>query len=238
MSKKAKEIREKMRTARFAPYILRSVLSDLDYMDDFKRFTLDAIEKEKEELENRFERDTKDMSEEETERYSEWAAEGYAVVRDLFSMISLNSFIIILYSNIESGLNRLCDMMFSDQSRLDEVQGKEPLKIRYVNMQGKGIKRAKLYLEKVFNVDLYAGDQPWAEIDALRKIRNTIVHDDGWANNEIARNGCIVACRENGFLEIEERRDGSLGKIIVKPKYLAWILEQARHFFSKIDLNI
>jgi len=238
MSKKAKEIREKMRTARFAPYIFRSVLSDLDYMDDFKRFTLDAIEKEKEELEDRFERDTKDMSEEEKERYSEWAAEDYAVVRDLFSMISLNSFIIILYSNIESSLNQLCDVMFSDQSRLDQVQEKEPLEIRYVDMNGKGITRAKLYLEKVFNVNLHAGDQPWAEIDALRKIRNIIVHYDGWVNNEIAANPNIKACRKNGFLEIEERKDGSLGKIIVKPEYLTWILKQVRHFFSKIDLNI
>ncbi|MBC8460284.1 MAG: hypothetical protein H8D67_20050 [Deltaproteobacteria bacterium] len=238
MSEKAKEIREKMKTVRFAPYILGSVLSDLDYMDDFKRFTLDAIEKEKEKIEDRFERDTKNMSEEEKERYSEWAAEDYAVVRDLFSMISLNSFIIILYSNIESGLNRLCNVMFSDQSRLDEVQGKDPVKIRYVDMDGKGINRAKLYLEKVFNVNLHAGDQQWAEIDALKKIRNIIVHDDGWASNEMAKNSNIKTCRKNGFLEIEEKRDGTLGKLIVKPEYLTWILKHVRDFFSKIDLNI
>jgi len=54
-------------------------------------------------------------------------------------------------------------------------------------MHGKGINRAKLYLEKVFNVDLHTGRQPWEEIDALRKIRNAIVHDEGWASEEIVK---------------------------------------------------
>lgn len=221
---------------RMAPHFLNRVISQFDEIEKFKHFTLSAIEREKEKINKSFDEMTTGMAQEEIDRYADLYSDDYFMVSDVFSKISLNSYIIILYSYIESGLNTLCDAKFSDQAMLSEKRGKEPVKVRYIDMQGDGIRRAKLYMEKVFNVHLHTGEQPWAEIDALRRIRNAIVHDEGWANEALARNQCVKACADKGFLEIGERKDGNLGHIIIKSKYLDWITEQAREFFRKIKV--
>lgn len=233
-TKKKKSVRDVF--IAMAPHILSWVISRFDDMEQFKYFTLSAVEQEKKTIEERFTRSTKGMTQEEIDQYVDWHSEDYFMVKDVFLKICLNSFVIVLNSYIESGLNSLCDAVYSDRTRLNKKKGKEPLKVRYTDMEGEGIKRAKLYLEKVFSVDLHAGEQPWAEIDALRRIRNRIVHDEGWANEEMDRNQCIKACIKKGFLEIERGRDGSVGKIIVKPEYLDWITGQAREFFRKIEI--
>lgn len=222
---------------RMAPLVLMRIHDTFDNMEQFKHFTLSSIKQEEKSIGERFKRETKGMTDEEIDQYSDWASEDYFMVKDVFSRISINSFIVILYSYIESGLNSLCNAMYSDRARLDKKYGKEALRIRYTDMQGEGVKRAKLYLEKVFSVDLHAGEQPWAEIDALRRIRNVIVHDEEWVNEELAKNQCITARVKKGFLEIEQGRDGSLGRITVKPEYLGWIIEWARKFFGNIGLN-
>ena len=237
MAQKDKKTRKRVRDVLIpaAPRILSLVISRFDDMEQFKHFMLSAIEKEKKSVEKRFTEFTKDMTDEEIQD-ADWFSDDYFMVENVFSKISLHSFIIVLYSYVERGLNSLCNAKYWDMARLDKKQGREPFKVRYWDMHGDGIRRAKLYLEKVLRVDLHAGEQPWAEIDALRRIRNAIVHEGGWANEELAKNQCVKASIKKGYVEIEQRRDGSLGKIIIKPGYLDWITKQAREFFRKVAI--
>jgi len=214
--------------------ILMYIIGKFDDMERFKYFTISAIENEKKDVQERFAKDTDGKSEEEIERYMEWVGEDYYMVEDIFSKISLNSFVIILYSYIEGGLNSFSDVLYSDQRQKCKVHGGNPIQIRYTDMKGKGIERAKVYLEKVFRVDLQAGKQPWQEIKALQKFRNVIVHEEGWASDDMPNDPCIKDCMKKGQIEIERRSDGSLGKVIVKSGYLDRILEQTQLFFRNI----
>lgn len=219
-----------------APNVLMDIIAKFEDIEHFKYFTISAIQHEKKKIQERF-KDTHEKSREEIERYMDWYGEEYYMVEDIFSKISLNSFIIILYSYIESGLNSFSDALYYDESNKGNVQGGGPIQIRYTDIKGKGIDRAKVYLEKVFRVDLQAGKQPWQEIKALQKIRNVIVHEEGWASDDMPNDSCIRDCMEKGQVEIERRNDGSSGKVIVKPEYLDRILNQARLFFENIKLS-
>ena len=193
-------------------------------MEDFKRFLDSAIEKEKKLISERGKKATAGMSKEEADQYFEMLSEDYFMVADIFSKISFHSFLVILYAFIEEGMNNLCDALRQDKE----------LKLRRTDMKGKGIKRAKVYLTKVIGIDLQVEDEPWREINALRKIRNAIVHDEGWASDQIVNDVNIRKNVDKGFLEIEDR-DGTPGKVIIKPEYLDWVVSQAQEFFRNID---
>lgn len=165
-----------------APHFKNFVVRRFDEMDEFKRFTLAAIKDEKKSILDRDERITKNLSEEQKEEYYEWNSEDYFMVEDVFTQINLRSFIVILFSYIEDGLNTLCNAAYSDRARYHEKKSMESFNVKYQDMQGKGITRAKLYLEKVIGYNLHTEKKPWKEIETLRKIRNAIVHEDGYAN--------------------------------------------------------
>jgi hypothetical protein len=230
---------EKRRSGKILIPMARSILSYIigkfDDMERFKEFTISAIANEKKSVHENIAKYTDGKSEEEIERYMDWAGEDYYMVEDVFSKISLNSFVIILYSYIEGGLNSFCDVLYSDQRQKCKVYGGNPIQIRYTDMKGKGIERAKIYLEKVFGVDLQVGKQPWQEIKALQKIRNVMVHEEGWASDDMPKDPCIMDCMKKGQIEMEQRSDGSLGKVIIRTGYLDRIVEQTRLFFRNIE---
>lgn len=213
-------------------------ISKMNDLEEFKRFTLSAIEDEKRSIHDSFMRQTKGLDEKDVENYKDLYGEEYFMVEGFFSATSLNAFVVILYSYIESGLNSLCNAMYSDQRNKCKKEGGQPLQIKYKDISGTGIIRAKRYLEKVFDVDLYAGEQPWAEINALRKIRNDIVHNEGWASENTDKDACIQGCVSKDRIKIERSRNGSPRKLILKPEYLDWILGHTQTFFSNINVRL
>lgn len=219
--------------------VRRIISSDLENMEHFKMFLVSAIREEEKSIEQRFERATKDMRQEEIEHYGDWYLDDYYMVKNVFSRISLQSYVMILYSYIEAGMNRLCNSMRQDKAREQKERKEKELELRYDDLQGKGIKRAKLYLEKVIGLDLDVGEKGknkkyWNELLALNKIRNAIVHDDGWATDNILKDVTIKQHTKKGRLEIESRGKESYGRIVIKAEYLDWIISQAREFFRRI----
>lgn len=118
--------------------------------------------------------------------------------------------------------------------RAGQIDQDSNLSVR--DMKGTGIDRAKLYLKKVVGLDLHVEDKPWREIKALNKIRNTLVHSDGFIDRNFINDGTIKSCIEKGFLEIESTHDNANDKIIIKFEYLDWIIAQAREFFKNIEI--
>lgn len=216
---------------RFAPSFKDFVITHLDEMEEFKRFTLAAIENEKKTISDRFTRDTQELSEEEKNEYFEWNSEDYFIVEDVFTQISLRSFIVILFSYIEDGMNTLCNAEYSDRSRYQKKNGLEEFKVKCIDMQGKGIIRAKLYLEKVIGRNLHTERKPWSEIETLRKIRNAIVHEDGNANGSLKSDGNFKQHINTGRIKLK-----SHGQIIIDSEYLNYILPQVREYFTEIEL--
>ena len=210
------------------------IYSRFEEIEQFKDFTLEAIKREQGKLEEHFRERAKNMSEAEASIEAEFMAEDYSLVTDVFTKISLESFVIVLYSYIENGLNMYCKAARSYRNKQQQFEEKEPFELRYTHMKGKSIDRAKLYLKKVIGIDLKTGERPWGEITALRKIRNVIVHDRGWANEDLIKQQYVKECVKDGLLEIEKRGDGSLGKVIIKPGYLSVILPNTLASFSEI----
>ena len=168
------------------------------------------------------------------------------MVEGFFQKISLNSFIIILYSYVESGLNSLCMIKFSDarmeqkkKNKLAADEGKEPqrlLEITYKDMNEKGIKRSRRYLEKVFGISFDSVKEEWDEINGLAKLRNAIVHDDSIARNNILKDGKIKKHVEENRIEITDHGKNTYGRIIILPGYLDAILPTAVEFFKNIKV--
>ena len=243
---KAKRLRYKF--VHMVPISLSRVSNRFYEMEQFKYFTLSAIESEKKSIEKRFDEETEGMTDEQLNDYFDWNAEDFLMVDDVFRKISLNPFIIILYSYVEDGLNSVCRAMYSDRrmeqkkanlKALDE--GKEPefkslLEVRYKDFSGQGITRSRRYLEKVFGVSFDSVKVEWEEINALAKIRSAIVHDNSIAKDKIEKDQKIKQHVKAGRLEITEHNEGSYGRIMIKPGYLDTILPIAEVFFKRLDV--
>jgi len=120
-----------------------------------------------------------------------------------------------------------------------EDEGKEPqtlLEITYKDMAGKGIKRARQYLEKVFGVSFDSVKEQWDEINALAKLRNSIVHDDGVARENIEKDGKIRQHVRDSRIEITNHAKNSYGRIVIKREYLDAILPDTVHFFTNLEV--
>ncbi|MBC8430586.1 MAG: hypothetical protein H8D96_01575 [Desulfobacterales bacterium] len=191
-----------------------------DKLDKFKSFTLSAIESEKKK-EKEFIDGLVDKG--------EWVDGADLMVEAIFKTLSLNSFVLILYSFIEHLLNRLCNPSLFDDDNWLKAQGIRPLTRKYTDMNGKGIRRAKRYLEQVIGLNLHADEQPWDEIVTLSNIRNSIVHSGGEATDKIMKDANIKQHLENERLYI------FTDNIIIGSKYLDFIIPTVREFFQSIE---
>jgi hypothetical protein len=197
------------------------IISDFNDLERFMSFTLSAIESE-----IKSEKESTDKLAE-TEEYVDGAE--YVIIKAVLERHSLNSFVVILFSFIEDMLNKLCDPAPFDDDGWLKVRGIKPLTLKYTDMKGEGVKRAKLYLEKVIGLNLHVDKQLWSEIDTLRKIRNSIVHNRGETNDEIIKNANIKQHVEKGRLYI------SNNEIEICSEYLEFILPTVLNFFQNIE---
>ncbi len=108
------------------------------------------------------------------EKYPEdpYSGEGiyqeYQIFAEYYPNILRKSFITTCYSYLEKELFEICKI----QKNLKSL----PLDVTDLN--GRGIKQAKTYLNKVAGID-FSDNETWNEITNIGKIRNLIVHKDG-----------------------------------------------------------
>jgi hypothetical protein len=91
------------------------------------------------------------------------------VFEEYFPSLQRSSALAAIYSAFENNLNRLCDL----------VQSAVSSGLRFQDLNGNGVERARNYLIKVGGFDLSAGEREWAAITKIREIRNCFVHSDG-----------------------------------------------------------
>jgi hypothetical protein len=77
------------------------------------------------------------------------------------------SMLIVLFSFFERQLDQLCQLFAKEHQ----------LSITHVDLKGKGIDRARLYLQKVIGLPLTAS-VIWQEIKRIQRVRNVVVHND------------------------------------------------------------
>ena len=86
-----------------------------------------------------------------------------------FPSLQRSSALAAIYGTFESELNHLCDL----------VQVAVESGLRFQDLNGNGVERARSYLIKVGGFDLRAGEKEWNAITKIREVRNCFVHADG-----------------------------------------------------------
>ncbi len=224
--------REKCKGLRVVRMAHRFIMGGFDEIDDFNDFMKLAIKREKDLTSKRLTERASGLEGEELEEYWSFYAEDYQKIGSVFEKLALDSFIVMLYSRVESGMATLCDAIRQDKQR----EKGETIHLRYNDLKGIGyLDQAMRYMQKVLVIDLDLGNNPqWPEIVALRTLRNAIVHKEG---RLITKNTILKKHIKQGLLELKnqkEENDEISGRLIVNPAYIDYILPQVRTFFRDI----
>jgi hypothetical protein len=91
------------------------------------------------------------------------------VFEEYFPSLQRSSALAAIYGAFENDLNRLCDL----------VQIAVSSGLRFQDLNGNGVERARNSLIKVGGFDLSAGEKKWNAITKIREVRNCFVHADG-----------------------------------------------------------
>lgn len=211
------------------------IISGFDDMLDYNEFMKSAIDREQKLTSDRLEEGAKGLAPKEREEYFEFFSEDYQKIDYLFGKLALDSFVVMLYASIEAGMGLLCDTL-----RHDRQKKGEKIDLRYSDLKGGYLDQARLYMEKVLEVDLELGkNAQWPEIVGLRTLRNAIVHNRGLLNT---KDGALKKHIAQGFIELdpkfEDKDSGEVsGYVRVKPEYVDYILPQAQKFFQDVKIT-
>jgi len=147
---------------RVTPMMHRFIIRSFDEMDDFNEFMKSAIKRELRVTSERMEKTASRLDEEERERYYQDVAGDYQIIGDVFEKLALDSFAVILYSRIETGMGTLCDALYVNEKGLsiDELQmlteharRDSVLKYAHVQMETK----RRLMMGKVVKMGSHSG---------------------------------------------------------------------------------
>jgi len=128
------------------------------------------------------------------------------------------SFIVLLQIIIETRLRAACDEIFK----------RRELQLTESDMRGGAIDRARLFLERVANVSV-ADSQLWQELTDLQKIRDCIVHTNGFlaASRDGKRLREIAKCKVGISLDPS-------GSLAIDQEYCRTAVGSARRFFKEL----
>ncbi|WP_061250212.1 hypothetical protein [Leptospira alstonii] len=104
------------------------------------------------------------------------------------------SFFILTYSYFENYLNTLCSLYITSFPETT---------LSVKDISGKGIERAKTYLEKVAKLEPMTTNSEWEKLLALNAVRNKIVHAGSLSDNDLKKK--ISKFYDNRTIKINER---------------------------------
>lgn len=133
--------------------------------------------------------------------------------------IHRKSCLVTLYSYLESFLNHLCDYLY----KLNNYQ------VEHTDLRGKGITRARLYLDKIVGVDFNKINSEWESIKNLNLIRNSIVHNSGKSDGEKINR--IIKNEPNLSLDMFD-------EIRIKDNYINEAINQIEVFLTLIHEQV
>lgn len=133
--------------------------------------------------------------------------------------IHRKSCLVTLYSYLESFLNYFCEYLY-------ELNGR---KLKYTDLSGTGIFRARLYLLKVEGVDFDQMNDGWSQIKGFNLIRNNIVHESG----KVGKDKLIKFIDTNDNLSINNFDD-----VRIKSGYIHEVIDIIENFILNIHTQV
>lgn len=120
----------------------------------------------------------------------------------VFPAMMRSSLFVSCYSLLEHRLNDLCGV----------IQRERKLALTPKELDGDGIFRSKVYLNKVVGIEFAdGGGTPWDSIWTRNKLRNAIVHTDGRLTEEAATKLAAFFKQNTELLKLSPRRQIDLG---------------------------
>ncbi|TYO99363.1 hypothetical protein EDC39_103209 [Geothermobacter ehrlichii] len=132
-------------------------------------FTKDILEKEQSDFKKRVDTKVESLTGSARENYLEWLTDNHFYLFNVFPSLQWLSLFNTAYSMFEKNMNYIC--------RLAEIKTKSNFKLKDLN--GQGIRRAKLYLKKVANIEKPFVGLEWKEITEYAALRNVMAHATG-----------------------------------------------------------
>ena len=168
------EITEKFRKQRprFELNAVENICSGLlDDLEEYIRFSSGSVDEELQRLSALAEKDTEGMSEEEKEAYYEWRSEDYWITETTIRQLANRSIVVMIYSSLESIYSSYANLLRRNLNIITELS----------DIKGQGINQIKIYFKKVLGINLTEQSALWQKINALRLVRNDIVHNQSHA---------------------------------------------------------
>ena len=133
--------------------------------------------------------------------------------------IHRKSCLVTLYSYLESFLNYFCEYLY-------ELNGK---KLKYTDLSGTGVFRARLYLLKVEGVDFDQMNDGWNQIKGFNLIRNNIVHESG----KVRKDKLIRFIETNENLSIN-----NFYEVRIESGYIHELIDIIENFILNIHIQV
>ncbi|APX05897.1 MULTISPECIES: hypothetical protein [Gammaproteobacteria] len=141
-------------------------------LEDFRNYTLELESKfisDKASLENSYNESKIGLSGEQLNELDDYFSDIYHDIENVYIVMYRKSTLVSLYTLLETSLNSLC-------VRLKQMNG-YPVSVS--DLKGEGVVRSINYLKMLASLDLQPVNPIWANIQAMNKLRNCIVHCDG-----------------------------------------------------------
>jgi hypothetical protein len=111
------------------------------------------------------------LTTEERERVESDLSDDYYTIDELYIDQYRKSTLVSIYSFLEHSMNNLCNL----------CQKFYALPLGVKDLNGSGIERARAYLKMVIKINFEVFNAEWSELKDMNKIRNCIVHSDGFS---------------------------------------------------------
>jgi len=153
----------------------QEILKEIEYLRDYEIFIEKFLQEKIEEFNTSVNKRAMGMEGEEKEQFLEWNSEEYFELSEELPTRLRGSIFITTMSLFEFRLNDLCGSL--------QAFKKEKLSLN--DVAGKGIYRAKKYLNKVFEINFPNNPSLWETIDIYQTIRNALVHNEGFVTQDV-----------------------------------------------------
>lgn len=141
-------------------------------LEQLRKYTLEIESKfsaDKNDLKTEYEAAVRAAEEEDENSLLERFSETYYEIEEINTNIYRKSTLVYIYSFLENSMNAICR----------NLQKGNAYPVLVEDLKGEGIVRAKMYLEKLAEIDFIHLNTEWSKLMTLNKVRNCIVHVEG-----------------------------------------------------------
>lgn len=205
-------------------------------VEEFHDFIKSSVKEREKDLSKFVDERLKGLSKEQQADLIEHYSLDFWFIDEVLVKNSSESFLTILCSLLEREMLNLCTSVRRDKQKLTGAS----ILLTYKDISGKtSLDKFKTYMGKVLQIDLNLGESShWQEICLLKKIRNAIVHENGFVKIE---KRSLQQKIKDELVDIgnkEECGDYMCGVIKVKPEYADYVLQQSKEFFVGVKPKI